>query len=117
MALAELQSQPDADAGMTTTHPDNERRGEVRIRFCRNSLLAGLVFGALSAGGSVGAVWLGVMLADRGEITREMLSKARCDESGWVSIVYPDGSQYTCTPRQLQPPTSREEAAARRRGR
>lgn len=102
----------------TTTRPDNERRSDVQIRFCRNSLLFGLVLGAMAAGGSVGAAWFGVVLAERGDVTREMLAKARCDESGWVSIVYPDGSQYTCTPRQLQPPTSREEAAARaRRGR
>lgn len=89
---------------------------DVQISFCRSSLLFGLVFGALVSGGSVGAAWFGVTLAERAEITREMVQKARCDESvaGWMSIIYPDGSQYTCTPRQQQPPTSRAEAQRRR---
>jgi hypothetical protein len=101
---------------MTSDTDHTTARGEIQVRFCRASLLVGLLVGALAAGGSVGAAWFGVTLAERAEITKDLLTRAKCDETvvGWSSIVFADGSQYTCTPRQMQPPTSRKEAAARR---
>lgn len=82
------------------------------ITICTRSTLAGILLGTLFTA----SAWYGSTLAANAEITRDMLQKARCDEAGgWVSIVYADGSQYMCTPRQIQPPTSREEESNRRK--
>lgn len=81
----------------------------MRIDMDLPSALLGLVCGALC----VGAVWFGLTLDGRAQITQQMLAQARCDASGFVSITFIDGSQFTCTPAPQLPPTSRAEAARR----
>lgn len=84
----------------------------MQITICHRSLLAGLLLGCLASG----AIWAGTTLAGRAEITQVLLTVARCDNGGLVTLLFADGSQYTCVPPPQVPPTSRDEARARQRG-
>lgn len=47
------------------------------------------------------SVWIGALLAPS---SREILAdRARCDSLGWVTIQFPDGGQYMCTPTEQKP--------------
>lgn len=83
----------------------------MNVQICMRSMTSGLALGILFTG----SAWYGETLADRSAITKELLTQAKCDDTviGWSSIVFADGSQYTCTPKMVAPPTSKEEAEAR----
>ncbi len=81
------------------------------ITLCRKSTLLGLFIGVLFTA----FAWYGYALAARNEITTAILSQAKCDPAGLVTITFTDSSQFTCIPAQQVPPTSREEASRRKR--
>lgn len=83
----------------------------MNLTVCNRSLGIGAALCAVA----IGAVWYGSTLADRAAITQALLATARCDASGFVSITFVDGSQFTCVPAQQMPPHTREEAARRKR--
>jgi hypothetical protein len=73
-----------------------------------------MLIGMLLCGIVLGSAWAGITLADRAAITQALLTTARCDPGGLVTLLFADGSQYTCIPAQQMPPASRDEARARR---
>jgi len=81
----------------------------MNLTVCNRSLGIGAVLCAIA----LGAIWYGTTLAGRAAITQALLAGARCDDAGFVSITFVDGSQFTCVPAQQMPPTTR--AAAQRR--
>ncbi len=83
----------------------------MELRICGRSLCVGISIGAAV----LGMVWYGTTLRNNAAITHALLASARCDASGFVSITFTDASQFTCVPAQQMPPTSREEAARRKR--
>lgn len=83
----------------------------MNITVCSRSLGIGAFIGAVA----ITVAWYGVTLSGRAQITQALLAAARCDSGGFVTITFADSSQFTCMPRQDMPPTSREEAARRKR--
>jgi hypothetical protein len=83
----------------------------MELRICGRSLGVGVAIGA----SVLGLAWYGTTLNARASITPALIAAARCDAAGLVAITFPDASQFTCVPAQQIPPTSREEAARRKR--
>lgn len=84
----------------------------MNLTVCNRSIGIGAALAAVA----LGAIWYGDKLSGRAAITQALLATARCDASGFVSITFVDGSQFTCVPAQQMPPSSRAEAARRNRG-
>jgi len=83
----------------------------MNITVCPRSLGSGVAIGVVA----LGIVWYATTLDARAAITQALLAGARCDAAGFVSITFADASQFTCVPAQQMPPTSRAEAARRKR--
>ncbi len=83
----------------------------MNLTVCGRSLGVGVALGA----SVLGLAWYGTTLNARAAITPALIAAARCDAAGLVAITFPDSSQFTCIPREQIPPTSREEAARRKR--
>jgi hypothetical protein len=79
------------------------------ITICQKSTVLGLFLGVLFTA----SAWYGWAQNVRADITQAILAQAKCDPSGFVTVLFPDSSQFTCAPKETMPPTSYAEAARR----
>lgn len=86
----------------------------MNITLCLKSAFVGIIIGSFA----VASAWYVHILDGRSEITRTLLATAACEATGFTTIQFADGSQFTRVPVDQMPPTSRKEAAMRKaRGR
>lgn len=77
--------------------------GNTMVITLNRTHLYALLFGCALGGLSVGAVWTATELAENDQWRKELLALAVCDDKGFVNVLFPDRSEYTCTPTQNVP--------------
>ena len=65
--------------------------------------LHGALFGTVFGGLALGAVWIGVTTARVDRQATGLLALAVCSEKGWVTVRFPGGGEFTCTPTEQRP--------------
>lgn len=61
--------------------------------------LRGGLFGAVVGAVLMGAVWVGSAKS----LVDTLVPFAQCDGKGWVTVRFPGGGEYTCTPTEQKP--------------